>query len=51
MATQVSFNSQLEISERLYKDGYHFITNIDFSEVVISDLQERMKGFDDMDYY
>ena len=40
-----------EVSERLYQSGYHYITNIDFSEEVISDMQERLKDAEDMDYY
>ncbi len=40
-----------DLSQQLYEEGFHFITNIDFSEEVISDMQERLKACEDMDYY
>ena len=42
-------NSRL--SEELYNDGYKQITNIDFSEVCINQMQERYSDYDGMKYY
>ena len=28
-----------ELSEMLYREGYHYITNADFSEVVIEEMK------------
>ena len=37
-----SFLSDLiELSKRLYEEGYHYITNADFSPVLIEEMKER----------
>ena len=41
--------SLLELSEKLYQDGYHYITNADFSNVLIEEMRERNAHFDEMD--
>jgi len=39
------------MSERLYKeDGFHYITNLDFSSVCIEAMRERNAELDEMDY-
>ena len=38
------------LSESIYHDGYRYISNIDYSEVLISQMEERYKDYDDMDY-
>lgn len=37
-----------EFSANMYEDGYKNLTNIDFSGVVIKDMQERYKAFPEM---
>ena len=41
-------NSRL--SEELYNEGYKHITNIDFSEVCINQMQERYSDYEGMQY-
>jgi|LauGreDrversion4_2_1035121.scaffolds.fasta_scaffold85516_3 ubiquinone/menaquinone biosynthesis C-methylase UbiE len=39
------------MSEKLYKeDGFHYITNLDFSSVCIETMRERNADLDEMDY-
>lgn len=39
------------MSERLYKDeGYHYITNLDYSPVCIELMREKNAHYDEMDY-
>lgn len=38
-----------EISEKLYEDGYHYITNVDYSSVVIEQMRERNAHLEEMD--
>lgn len=38
-----------EVSARLYEDGYHYITNADFSTVCIEEMRERNAHLDEMD--
>jgi hypothetical protein len=38
------------LSEKLYKEGYHYITNADFSAVVIEEMKQKYEDLDDMDY-
>ena len=53
MATQVSFFltmiNLIELSERLYEEGFHYITNADFSGVLIEEMRERNAHLEDMD--
>ena len=46
LKTDVMF---LEISQRLYEEGYHYITNADFSTVCIEEMRERNAHLDEMD--
>mmetsp|Transcript_1476 Transcript_1476/g.980 ORF Transcript_1476/g.980 Transcript_1476/m.980 type:complete len:224 (+) Transcript_1476:45-716(+) len=39
-----------ELGSKLYEDGYNYITNVDFSEVVTDQMKERYKHLDEMDY-
>ena len=41
-------NSQL--SEKLYEEGYRYITNIDFSSTVIEEMKLRHQHYEDIDY-
>lgn len=36
------------MSEDMYKDGYHHITNIDISEIVINQMNEMHKDLEPM---
>lgn len=36
------------LSENLYEEGYHYITNIDFSQVVIQQMKKRYEHYQDM---
>ena len=38
------------IGEELYKDGYHNITNIDFSATVIQQMTEKYRDLEEMDF-
>ena len=38
-----------DLGVQLYKDGYHYITNVDFSKTVIDHMKEKHKEFDEMD--
>jgi len=38
-----------ELSEKMYKEGYHFITNTDFSSELIEEMKERNSHLDEMD--
>ena len=41
----------LEVSEKLYaEEGYHYITNADFSPVIIEEMRERNAQLEEMDY-
>jgi lipid II:glycine glycyltransferase (peptidoglycan interpeptide bridge formation enzyme) len=41
----------IELSERLYEDeGYHYITNLDFSGAVTEMMRERNQHLEEMDY-
>ena len=49
-------DSLLGFGERLYKDGFRNITNIDFSPVVIQEMHTKYASLDEMecmhyDYY
>lgn len=37
-------------SEEIYKEGYHYISNIDFSPVVIEQMQSRNHQLSDVEY-
>lgn len=37
-------------TESLYQDGYQNITNIDFSEVLITELSEKYAPFEELDF-
>ena len=37
------------MSEKIYQEGYHYITNADFSTAVIEEMKERHSHLDDMD--
>ncbi len=39
------------LSEKLYDEGYHYITNIDFSEVLIEEMGQRYAGNEEMDFH
>jgi hypothetical protein len=39
----------LELSEKMYEEGYHYITNADFSGVIIEEMRERNAHLDEMD--
>jgi len=39
----------LELSEKLYEEGFHYITNADFSGVLIEEMRERNAHLEDMD--
>ena len=39
----------LELSQKLYEEGYHYITNSDYSPVIIEEMKERNSHLDDMD--
>jgi len=39
----------LALSANLYENGYHFITNADFSPVLIEEMKERNAHLDEMD--
>ncbi len=47
---QILNRSELEISERMYEEGYHYITNADYSPVCIEEMRERNAHLDEMDY-
>ena len=38
------------LGQYLYQQGYHFITNIDFSSVVIEHMKGKHNAMDEMDY-
>ena len=38
------------VGARLYEEGYLYITNVDFSEVVIEYMKEKHKLYEEMDY-
>ena len=38
------------IGARLYEEDYKYITNVDFSEVVIEYMKEKHKLYEEMDY-
>ncbi len=38
------------VGEGLYDEGYHYITNIDFSSTVIEQMQQKYKQFEEMDF-
>jgi hypothetical protein len=42
-------NEYIELSEKLYKEGYHYITNSDFSPVIVEEMKERNAHLDEMD--
>lgn len=39
----------VDLSERMYEEGYHYITNADFSNVVVEEMRERNQHLDEMD--
>ena len=39
----------LEISENLYKEGYCYITNADFSNVIVEEMKARNSHLEEMD--
>jgi 2-polyprenyl-3-methyl-5-hydroxy-6-metoxy-1,4-benzoquinol methylase len=43
------FNIIIGFSEFLYKDGFKNITNIDFSFIIIQEMNEKYKAYDEMD--
>ena len=42
--------NRVEISEKMYEEGYHYITNADYSPVVIEEMRERNGHLEEMDY-
>ena len=39
----------IELSEKMYEEGYHYITNADYSGVLIEDMRERNAHLEEMD--
>lgn len=39
-----------ELSSRLYEEGYHYITNGDFSSVCIEEMRDRCAHLEEMDF-
>ena len=39
----------VEMSEKMYEEGYHYITNADFSGVLIEEMRERNAHLEEMD--
>jgi len=37
------------MSEKMYEEGYHYITNADFSGVLIEEMRERNAHLEEMD--
>jgi len=37
------------MSEKMYQEGYHYITNVDFSKVCIEEMRERNADLEEMD--
>lgn len=44
-----NFLKCVEVSEKMYEEGYHYITNADFSGVIIEEMRERNAHLDEMD--
>lgn len=38
-----------DLGAHLYRDGYHYITNVDFSKHVIDFMREKHQQYDEMD--
>eukprot|EP00352_Strombidinopsis_acuminata_P001795 CAMPEP_0176380436 /NCGR_PEP_ID=MMETSP0126-20121128/31127_1 /TAXON_ID=141414 ORGANISM="Strombidinopsis acuminatum, Strain SPMC142" /NCGR_SAMPLE_ID=MMETSP0126 /ASSEMBLY_ACC=CAM_ASM_000229 /LENGTH=54 /DNA_ID=CAMNT_0017743753 /DNA_START=219 /DNA_END=383 /DNA_ORIENTATION=- len=39
-----------ELGNKLYEDGFNYVTNVDFSDVVIEEMKQRFKHLEEMDY-
>lgn len=38
-----------DLGAQLYKDGYHYITNVDFSKTLIDHMRDKHQQYDEMD--
>ncbi len=49
VSTLTGVSQLLDMSERMYEEGYHYITNADYSNIVIEEMRERNQHLDEMD--
>lgn len=42
-------NDKVELGEKMYEDGFHYITNSDYSPIVLEEMKERNAHLDEMD--
>ena len=45
----LTYSLPIELSEKMYEEGYHYITNADFSGVIIEEMRERNAHLEEMD--
>lgn len=38
-----------ELGAHLYKDGYHYITNVDYSKHLVEHMREKHEKYEEMD--
>jgi predicted TPR repeat methyltransferase len=38
-----------ELGAHLYKDGYHYITNVDYSKNLVEHMREKHEKYEEMD--